>query len=809
MEDRPDHGGSSSLRRASRKKQIKSQLSFSPKTCRKEVKKDGLIWSFKKQVGLLRAFSASQPELRTAHLDEEPRGERCTAGQIQDCPLPRGLSSTSLEMVCNSADVHEQLATSDKSINAGDHDNTQPMLPSPGMYKLDILLKRGHNLAIRDRGGTSDPYVKFKIGKKEVFRSKIIQKNLNPVWNERFCLPVDNLHEPLYIKVFDYDFGCHDDFMGSAYLYLYSLEFRKFLDIRLDLKDFQSCPQDLGSLELMVMLSPKDGWDREEVRTEKGLKAPSWKPYVAKTILLTRSWKRTNKQLQQSQRLSEVHKKSQLWRSTVSISLLEGRNLIPMDHNGSSDPYVKFKLGSEKYKSKTMPGNLNPQWREQFDLHVFDEMGGLLEITVWDKDTGKKDDFMGRCTLDLSTLSRERTHKLELDLQDGQGQLVLLVTLTASAAVSIADVSVNLLDDPQERQQILAKYNLLRSLCNLGDIGIVQVKVLRAESLKAADVSGKSDPFCVVELCNDRLLTHTVYKNLNPEWNKVFTLDIKDIHSVLEVSVYDEDRDRSADFLGKVAIPLLNIHNGEQKAYVLKNKKLTGPTKGVIFLEADVIFNRVKASLRTFKPAEEKYIEEEAKLSKQLLLQNVNRVKRCIRFLINVGSFINSCFEWESRRRSFCAFLCLYRRGSYHYTPTLQAMEDLLENEDEECEKDEKGFINKLHAIQDVCISVQTTLDKVASYGERIKNTFNWTVPFLSWLAIAAFCVASVLVYFIPLRYIVLVWGINKFTKKLRNPYHIDNNELLDFLSRVPSDVQVVQYKELKVEPSQSPYRRR
>lgn len=35
---------------------------------------------------------------------------------------------------------------------------------------------------------------------------------------------------------------------------------------------------------------------------------------------------------------------------------------------------------------------------------------------------------------------------------------------------------------------------------------------------------GKSDPFCVVELNNDRLLTHTIYKNLNPEWNKIFTL---------------------------------------------------------------------------------------------------------------------------------------------------------------------------------------------------------------------------------------------------------------------------------------------
>lgn len=39
----------------------------------------------------------------------------------------------------------------------------------------------------------------------------------------------------------------------------------------------------------------------------------------------------------------------------------------------------------------------------------------------------------------------------------------------------------------------------------------------------------------------------------------------------------------------------------------------------------------------------------------------------------------------------------------------------------------------------------------------------------------------------------VLVFtGVNKFTKKLRNPYAIDNNEILNFLRRVPSDVQKV-----------------
>ncbi|XP_029618022.1 multiple C2 and transmembrane domain-containing protein 1 isoform X7 [Salmo trutta] len=727
--------------------------------------------------------SASKPEL-TGH--ECPK--LIVSHLIMSHQKSSSLGSACFEkLVVKSADVgeEEQLRknASDSGINIVEPSNAETALvTNPGMYQLDIILKKGHNLAIRDRGGTSDPYVKFKIGGKEVFRSKTINKNLNPVWEEKVSLLVDSLREPLYVKVFDYDFGLQDDFMGSAYLYLESLEHQRNLDVTLDLEDPQYPDHDLGTLDLAVTLSPKEGDFREA------------------TMLLRRSWKRSNKQLHSSMRLSDVHRKAQLWRGIVSISLIEARDLQPMDANGFSDPYVKFRLGHQKYKSKTIPKTLNPQWREQFDFHLYEEQGGFIDITVWDKDAGKKDDFMGRCSIDLSPLSKEHTHKLDVPLEEGEGMLVLLVTLTGAAAVSISDLSVNILDDPHERHQILQRYSVLRSFHNLKDVGMVQVKVIRAERLMAADVTGKSDPFCVVELSNDRLQTHTVYKNLNPEWNKVFTFNVKDIHSVLEVTVYDEDRDRSADFLGKVAIPLLNIQNGERKAYALKSKELTGPTKGVIFLEIDVIFNAVKAGLRTLIPIEQKYIEDEPRVSKQLLLQNFNRVRRCILFLINAGCYINSCFEWHSPQRSICAFL--------------QAMEDLLEDEDEDYDKDDKdperkGFINKLYAIQDVCISVQNALDEVASYGERIKNTFNWTVPFLSWLAIVALCVATVLIYYIPLRYIVLAWGVNKFTKKLRDPYNIDNNQLLDFLSRVPSDIQVVQYRELKLDLSHSPNKRK
>ncbi|XP_010212178.1 PREDICTED: multiple C2 and transmembrane domain-containing protein 1, partial [Tinamus guttatus] len=522
-------------------------------------------------------------------------------------------------------------------------------LPSaePSMYQLDITLRRGQHLAARDRGGTSDPYVKFKFGRKEVFKSKTIHKNLNPVWEEKACVFIENLTEPLYVKVFDYDFGLQDDFIGSAFLDLASLELNRQTDVTLNLKDPHYPDQDMGSILLSVLLTPRE--EQREV-----------------TMLMRKSWKRSSKFQTQSLRLSDVHRKSQLWRGIVSVTLIEGRRLKAMDVNGLSDPYVKFRLGHQKYKSKIMPKTLNPQWREQFDFHLYEERGGIIDITVWDKDAGKRDDFIGRCQVDLSNLSKEQTHKLRLPLEEGEGFLVLLVTLTASAAVTISDLSPDSLEDQKEREEIVKRYSPLKIFHNLKDVGFLQVKVIRAEALMAADVTGKSDPFCVVELNNDRLLTHTVYRNLNPEWNKVFTLYLSDLPQLFWVlcqfqqlgvrgrrgGVFSGDRQTDG-----CHVLFLQIQNGQQKAYVLKNKQLTGPTKGVIYLEIDVIFNPVKAGIRTLMPKEQKYIEEENRLSKQLLLRNFVRTKRCALVVINAAYYVNSCFDWDSPPRSLAAFL--------------------------------------------------------------------------------------------------------------------------------------------------------
>ena len=58
----------------------------------------------------------------------------------------------------------------------------------------------------------------------------------------------------------------------------------------------------------------------------------------------------------------------------------------------------------------------------------------------------------------------------------------------------------------------------------------------------AADIGGKSDPYTVLELDNLRRQTHIEYKTIAPVWNRVLVMKVTDIHSVLHVTVFDDDR---------------------------------------------------------------------------------------------------------------------------------------------------------------------------------------------------------------------------------------------------------------------------
>lgn len=83
------------------------------------------------------------------------------------------------------------------------------------------------------------------------------------------------------------------------------------------------------------------------------------------------------------------------------------------------------------------------------------------------------------------------------------------------------------------------------------------------------------------------------------KWRICFCSKIKDVHEVLEITVYDEDRDKKVEFLGKVAIPLLRMKSSEPKWYQLKDKKLIGRAKGQILLQLELFYNPVSTRMTT------------------------------------------------------------------------------------------------------------------------------------------------------------------------------------------------------------------
>ncbi|KAL8052991.1 hypothetical protein ABFX02_05G041900 [Erythranthe guttata] len=79
---------------------------------------------------------------------------------------------------------------------------------------LRIRVRRGINLGVRDTK-SSDTYVVVECGSQKV-KTKVMENNCNPIWNEELTIYINDLKVPIILCVYDEDTFTKDDKMGDA-----------------------------------------------------------------------------------------------------------------------------------------------------------------------------------------------------------------------------------------------------------------------------------------------------------------------------------------------------------------------------------------------------------------------------------------------------------------------------------------------------------------------------------------------------------------------------------------------------------------
>uniref|UniRef100_A0A671UPE4 RAS protein activator like 1 n=1 Tax=Sparus aurata TaxID=8175 RepID=A0A671UPE4_SPAAU len=127
-------------------------------------------------------------------------------------------------------------------------------------------------------------------------------------------------------------------------------------------------------------------------------------------------------------------------------------------------------------------------------------------------------------------------------------------------------------------------------------------RIVEGRNLPAKDVSGTSDPYCIVKVDNEVVArTATVWKNLNPFWGEEYTLHLPMGFHSLSFHVMDEDTIGHDDVIGKITLSKDAIGSQAKGLDSWVNLTRVDPddeVQGEIHLRLELLKDAEKISLR-------------------------------------------------------------------------------------------------------------------------------------------------------------------------------------------------------------------
>ncbi|XP_042193321.1 rabphilin-3A [Callorhinchus milii] len=251
---------------------------------------------------------------------------------------------------------------------------------------LHCTIIKAKGLKPMDSNGLADPYVKIHLlpgaSKSNKLRTKTLRNTRNPVWNERLTyhgITEDDMQrKTLRMSVLDEDKFGHNEFIGETRVSLKKLKPGQA-------KNFNICLERVVPVKRGSSVGSARGMSLyEDEQCERGAETEE-----RGRILI-----------------SLLYNSQQ---GGLIVGVIRCVHLAAMDANGYSDPFVKVCLKPDmgkraKQKTQIKKKTLNPEFNEEFfyDIKHSDLAKKTLELSVWDYDIGKANDYIGSIILGIT-----------------------------------------------------------------------------------------------------------------------------------------------------------------------------------------------------------------------------------------------------------------------------------------------------------------------------------------------------------------------------------------------------------------------
>jgi len=236
---------------------------------------------------------------------------------------------------------------------------------------LEVTVVQAKDIAALDNGGASDPFVELTHGA-QTSTTATEFKTLTPNWNTMFAFDYKPLCD-VVVEIFDHDvffIFTTKSFIGQAKVPVHQLTFGEPVKAWYPMQD--AAGKDAGQVEL-----------------------------VCKWV-----------------------DNSQYKDSKLLVKVLRARNLMAMDMDGTSDPYIVLKYGKQEHRGNKSHQTLNPEWNTHMKFEFLPHESLLITVFDADDSSYNSDDFMGKVQLPVrSELMKGMAKRQWLPLTDEFGNV--------------------------------------------------------------------------------------------------------------------------------------------------------------------------------------------------------------------------------------------------------------------------------------------------------------------------------------------------------------------------------------------------